>query len=150
MDGRGCVMPILRGQIMRFGPMVEIKIGLSADAAAAEHEAGNGTNGRRTVLALLDTGSEYTMVDAKLVKDLGLRAIKNGQTVFYPASGSKQTEMNKFEASIALCEGATLKNVLVLESDLSGYGCQVVIGRDVLLNCVFHYDGNAARFSLSF
>jgi hypothetical protein len=44
----------------------------------------------------------------------------------------------------------TLDTVSVMEAALEGQGIQALIGRDILKNCLFVYDGKAGTFALAF
>ena len=60
---------------------------------------------------------------------------------------------NTYDVSLMLLHPKltlTLGNVPVGESQLSVQGIQALIGRDVLQNCLFVYDGQSGLFSLAF
>ena len=61
--------------------------------------------------------------------------------------------MSQYDVSLTLLHPKLSLNfgaVAVIGSQLSPQGIQALIGRDVLKNCLFVYDGQAGIFSLAF
>lgn len=140
------------------GPLVELVIGLAAPDVQVLRQAGRPIPQSVTVQALLDCGSEITCADAQVLAALtssgmtlarlvftnvpalsGLGAAcvyAAGLTIVHP-SGDPKTNLHLQEHPIA-------------EVALGHLGYQALIGRDILDECLFIYDGPGKTFTLAY
>jgi len=73
--------------------------------------------------------------------------------VYTPSTGSQLHHASQYDVSITLLHPAltfTFFSAPVLESQLVVQGIQALIGRDLLRNCLFLYDGQSGLFTLAF
>ena len=104
------------------------------------------------VRGLVDTGASCTAIDVDVIKALGITP--TGRTsVLTPSTGAKPHECNQYDCGITLLHTTTQLNlspIAAIESRLSHQGFHVLIGRDILRNCLFFYNGAVSRFALAF
>jgi len=105
-----------------------------------------------TLRALIDTGASQTAIDLQCVQALGL--IRRGSTTLYVASlaGTPQT-FDEYEVNLTFPHSQaalTLFTLPVVASSLMLQGFEVLLGRDVLKNCLLIYDGQAGAYTLAF
>jgi predicted aspartyl protease len=87
--------------------------------------------------ALVDTGASQTVVTPEAVEKTGLRQVDT--TLLSRAGGTDPVDV--FAASIQFPQGlAPIGIIRVLRADLPGH-IQCLIGRDVLANWIFRYNG---------
>ncbi|MCH8164486.1 MAG: retroviral-like aspartic protease family protein [Planctomycetes bacterium] len=109
---------------------------------------------RIPVRALIDTGASVTVLDTAIVRKLSLMA--TGTISFQtPSTGETPHVSNQYDVSILLVSPIAKRatgfdNIPVIEADLSAQGLQALLGRDILRQCLFVYDGVAGLFSLAF
>jgi Aspartyl protease len=107
-----------------------------------------------SVHGLLDTGASISAIDTDIVQNLGLQP--TGATLIHtPSTGVTPYQTSTYDIRIVIFGSVTahsfiLPAVAVTESALKDFGFQVLIGRDVLVHCLFVYDGRANIFSLAF
>jgi hypothetical protein len=103
--------------------------------------------------AQLDTGSFITLIDVDIAQALGITPFR--KRAFYTAStGTVPHVADEFDVSIAILAAG---NILRLWPFVSVLGTvftpndaqRVILGRDLLADCVLHYDGPANRFDLT-
>jgi len=75
--------------------------------------------------------------------------------ILTPSTGATPTQVNTYDVSLTVPLGTPgssflLGAIQVFESSLNVQGFQALIGRDVLKNCLFVYDGRNSLFSLAF
>jgi predicted aspartyl protease len=133
------------------GPMIEVSVGLDYEAASALLDQGDVPPSARVPL-MLDTGAAVTLVDDALVQSLGLTPIR-----YYPlvlADGSFHVRpVYRISISIPMTDAAGSSISESFEGDTFGLdsGDQVhrgLMGRDLLRNFSFHYDGKSGCFEL--
>jgi hypothetical protein len=74
-------------------------------------------------------------------------------SILTPSTGSSPHPANTFDVGIVIPVAThtfTIPAMQVFESSLNIQGIQALIGRDILNNCLFVYDGRANIFSLAF
>jgi hypothetical protein len=106
------------------------------------------------VAAMLDTGASGTVLDAGIIRQLGL--IVTGVTpMLTPSTGAKPHDCKQYDTSLwIIMDTDTTHRVSlmhpVFESDLSVHGFQALIGRDVLSRGSLCYNGKQKSISLAF
>ena len=145
-------MPHVTAHIAAGGPVVELRVGVSLSRANALRQAGLDVPQQMAIRGLIDTGASCTCIDPGCLSFLGLQP--TGQTVVHtPTTGGTPHPCNQYDVSIMLLHpGLTLTFgvVPVIASDLSLQGIDALVGRDILVRCLFVYDGPANMFSLAF
>jgi hypothetical protein len=109
------------------------------------------------VLALFDTGVDMTFLDHSVLESLGLEPEPGKASVYTFSTGLKPHTANYYRADIRIVYpepsetdyGA--RNIVVVESELFlSNGIQAAIGRNVLRNCLFTYNGVLQTFGLTY
>lgn len=106
------------------------------------------------IRALLDTGASCTCIDPSVLKALGIPPTGN-VLLNTPSTGSEPHTANVYDVSLAI-PGATspplfLHTIAIAETELlAKQGFHALIGRDVLENCVFHYNGPVKILTVSY
>ena len=104
--------------------------------------------------ALIDTGASCTCVDATVIKKLGL--VPSGTASIYtPSTGGNVHTCNQFDVAVGIVMDSNQVHVPsliipVIESDLDAQGFQALLGRDVLNQGIFIYDGHRQFLTLAF
>lgn len=87
-----------------------------------------------------------------MLQNLGLTP--TGTTpILTPSTGGQPVDAAQYDVSLFLFhQKATMRlgTVAVIESELEVQGFQVLVGRDVLENCLLVYDGQTGIFTLAF
>ncbi len=147
-------MPVVTIQIGPKGPIADIAVAVSAPRQSALAKAGIPAPPPVAVRGLIDTGASCTCVDPSVIKQLGIPPTGKCH-MFTPSSGAAPVTMNLFDVTLIIFmeQGqAHVADLLlpVAEAELDHNGCQVLIGRDVLSNGAFFYDGKSGRVVLTF
>jgi hypothetical protein len=105
------------------------------------------------VRAQVDTGSGVTAVAPQILETLDLRPIGK-KPVITPSTGATPHECNEFVASLWLADygmglhypvANVIASVFLPEEQI-----EALIGRDLLAQCAFLYDGRAGQFEFDF
>ena len=134
-------------------PIVTLYVAIGRDDAAAYREVGRSLPDPLNVRALVDTGADRSVVALSILKKLGLNPV--GQTDLYTASTGGQPEVrDDYVVDLSFSgdkPGRLAEDLIVVGSDgLSGLSVEMLLGRDVLGNCLLVYDGPNRRFSLAY
>ena len=134
------------------GLALEVMIGLPGNAFAPLVAAGQPVPAPILVRALIDTGSDVTCVAIRIPQQFGLIPIGPSKT--QTVSGSLPVNLYEVSLSIPGVSAVTgpllvLPQLLVMELAQTLQNVDVLIGLDVLLQCVLHVDGPGRQFSLS-
>ena len=146
-------MPQLTGPLLADGALIEVRIGLDRAEIQKLRFALRPVPQPKHLRALVDSGAEATCLDSTLIQSLGLAwsgptqanvpaisglvfasLYRAGITILH---GSGQSAMNFDVGDIAVCELA-----------LGSLGYDALIGRDILDQLRFTYDGPARTFAL--
>ena len=145
-------MPHLTLQLSPDGPLVDLLVGVSRARADALTRQKLAIPTPVQIRAVIDTGASSSCVDAGILSSLHLTP--TGSTPIHtPSTGGTPHTASQYDVSLTLLHpklNLTFQTVPVVETHLSFQGVQALIGRDVLLNCLFLYDGQANHFSLAF
>ena len=146
-------MPHLSLRLSPSGPLIDFYVAVSVPLSDALKKAGQPVPPPIMVRGLIDTGASCTSIDPAILKQLGITA-KSQVPVHTPSTKSGQPHMaNQYDICIILPHQKMswqFNAVPILESELSHQGIQALIGRDILANCLFTYDGAAQIFCLAF
>lgn len=145
-------MPHLTLQVAQGGALIDLSVGVSAARAQALQQAGQLVPNPVVIRGLIDTGASCTCVDPSIPRALGL--VPRGVTpILTPSTGAQAHQANLYDVSLTLLHpklSLSIANVPVAESQLAVQGILALIGRDILANCLFLYDGQAGLFTLAF
>lgn len=133
-------------------PRIQLYVAVSEPRRQALIAAGETIPQPLLVVALIDTGASSTAIDPVTVQALGLQPT-GMMPILTPSTGAVPVQKNTFDVSFLIPVANMTYRLPVLqvfESHLGIQGIQVLIGRDVLRDCLFIYDGRAGHFSLAF
>lgn len=121
-----------------------------ADAANLRR-AGQPVPAPLTLRALLDSGAGDSCIDVQCVQSLALPA-KGARTYHTPSLAGPQT-LTEYEVSLTLLHpqaSYTFYSLPVAAAVLAPQGIEALLGRNVLKQCLFVYDGHGGTWSLGF
>jgi hypothetical protein len=145
-------MPLLTGPIGAEGALVDIFVALSTPRVDALKAAGMGFPPPKKVRALIDTGASISSISPQIAKGLGL--VPTGITSISSATtGSAPQNCNLYDVCLAFVQPSIKVlgvNIPVIEVELFTPGVDVLLGRDMLRQCLCIYDGPGGTFILAF
>lgn len=127
------------------GPIIKGEI-FTDEVCFMQHKNSQGFNPYAKVKLLIDTGSNISGIDCKIIKELSLNRYEHNSEV----NGVGGTHsLSRFRCILFLhifgMKGLPLD---VLEGDYSSSPYDGIIGRDVLQFCTFEYHGPSNSFQL--
>lgn len=139
-----------------LGPRLNALITVTNQRGQALKDAGLTVPSAVPVVAMVDTGASSTCVDPSVLNQLGLSPT-GSVPVHTPSSGATPAMKDQFDFGLVI-PGADrshapliLGAIPVLSAELvATQGFEVLIGRDILQNCVLVYNGYAQFFTLAF
>jgi hypothetical protein len=139
--------------ITTFELKLPVVIGPNRKALVAFLAAGQPLPRPVWTTGVVDTGSNVTCVSPAVLRQLGLAS--TAQSTSHTAAG--QAVVNLFEVSLSIPPLAnvqgpmlTRKDLLVMETPCLIPGVEVLIGLDILLDCILLLDGPGRQFTLEF
>lgn len=145
-------MPLITLDILPFGPVIDILVGVTKPRAEMLKKDGKTEPQPVQVRGLVDTGASCTAIDPDVLKQLGLDP-KGTTQIQTPSTGKLPHTCNQYDVSLYLPHPSVVFRIPalpVIESCLSNQGIGALIGRDVLANCFLFYNGAVNRFALAF
>jgi Aspartyl protease len=107
----------------------------------------------QNIRALVDSGASCTCIDPTVLAALGLQATGK-TTMSTPSTGIVPVEADTFDVSIIIPAGnqqPLVRGVMsVISSELIHQGFHALMGRDILSQCIFTYNGAADFFTLAY
>jgi hypothetical protein len=134
-------------QVSPSGPIIDAIVGVSMARSAALVAAGQAIPPAVQIRALLDTGASNTAIDPAVLNSLGLTPTGT-VLVSTPTTGPAPQTVSQYDVGIMIpgpTGGAPLlsQTLPVIASSLfAAQGFHALIGRDILSQCVFMYNGN--------
>lgn len=135
--------------------MVNAVVGVSSARGEALVAAGQPIPSFLPVRALVDTGASCTCIDPSILKALDLTPT-GSVTVNTPTTGQSPQVAEQYDISLVIPGNSPQHSPLarmaipVVAAELSKQGIQALIGRDVLSECVFHYNGDIGWFTVAY
>lgn len=130
------------------GPWLDVIVEIPPVLAQVLSAANQPIPAPQTGRALIDTGASISAIDAEIVRKLGVPPV--GVVSVMTPSGRADQEM--FPARI-LFPGTPLDSIdftRMAGAQLSQQGLIALLGRDILHQCVFVYNGPGGHVSLSY
>jgi hypothetical protein len=150
-------MPIVsRPTSLPDGPRVTVLIGLAEWDVLRRRRARQPIPQPIQVTALLDTGAECSCVDPAIIQRLGVNQSGFGMVGAPAAGGTVGSIRYEVGFTVVHPSGDAKLNYVVPTldvhelDDLSHFGIDALIGRDVLASCVVVYDGPAGSVTLAY
>jgi hypothetical protein len=137
------------------GPVLTVVIGVSVARGDALMTAGRMVPGGISARALIDTGASGTCVDPSILTRLELTPTGT-VSVHTPSTGLAAHLAEQYDISLIVPGAGThhvplaLPAIPVMAADLSIQGIDALIGRDVLRDCIFIYNGSVGLFTIAF
>jgi len=149
-------LPHFTRQISPQGPIVDAFVVVSLGRASALTSANQTIPQPIRVRALIDTGASHTCVDPSVLTALGLTPTGT-TTVVTPTTGLSSVTVNQYDVGLVIPSAQASHSsfirptVAVSEHELvRRHGFHVLMGRDILADCLFIYDGQSGLFTLVF
>ena len=96
---------------------------------------------------MIDTGASITVIKQGVADSLEINPV--GATLISTPT-SANVSCNQFDVQIAFPNNVTVPSIIVTEAPLQGQNIQCLIGRDILQNGVFIYNGHDNSFTITF
>lgn len=149
-------MPHFTREVDALGAILNIVLAVSDARAHALEVAGLPIPGLINAKGMVDTGASCTCIDPSIIATL--RIPPSGEAYMRtPSTGSEPVNVNEYDVSLSIFGPSTdhppycIPNLAVVESQLlQAHGFHALIGRDVLSNCVFSYNGALRLYTLAF
>lgn len=132
--------------LLEHGPLVQAEIFPNEQAFLRHKNQEDTLMPYARVKLLLDTGSNISGLDQRIIETLQLRHY--GDKSFVDGAGGR-TSLNRYKCVLYLeVFGSKALPIDILEGQFENSPYDGIIGRDVLRYCQLHYDGPANQFSL--
>ncbi len=136
------------------GPVLTAVVAVSQERNAALVAAGQSVPKPVPITALVDTGASATCVDPSVLTSLSLTPT-GIVSLSTPSTGETPHQAEQFDASLIIPapQGPALvfRTIPVVASALlAAQGFHALIGRDLLDQCVFFYNGSLKLFTLAY
>lgn len=131
--------------------MIDLLVGVSNPRRAAMAKAGLPIPSPVPIRGMIDSGASCTCLDPQIIKQLNLVAT-GAIPMLTPSTGATPVQSFQYDVSLIVGFGAVsfqFHALAVIESSLRPQGFDALIGRDVLAEGLFVYDGKAQMYSLA-
>lgn len=146
-------MPSVNLNITPQGPLLTAQIGVSAPRRAALLRSGLTVPDPVPVLLLIDTGASCTCLDHGVIGQLAItpHGVANIHT---PSTNAHALHAcHQYDVGLVIPHpgiSRVFNSIEVLESSFKHQGIDGLLGRDVLRDCLFVYNGELNIYTLSF
>jgi hypothetical protein len=136
------------------GPVLNAVVAVSNERRAALVAAGQSAPKPVPITALIDTGASSTCVDPSVLNALSLTP--TGIVLLNtPSTGETPHQAEQFDISLIISAplGPALmfRTIPVVASELlASQGFHALVGRDILNQCLFSYNGSIKLFTLAY
>ena len=147
-------MPHFTLQISPAGPILDASVGVSRPRATALKAAGQPVPKAIPIRALIDTGASCTCLDPSILEGLSLTPT-GVVSVNSPTTGETPHQADQFDVALFIPPPNGLPLFIqampvVASHLLAMQGFHALLGRDILNNCLFAYNGEVGLFTLVF
>lgn len=134
--------------------MLDCFIGVSSARRVALTAAQQPVPSPVQVRALIDTGASHTCVDPSIIQPLNLTPSGN-VSVHTPTTGGTPANRDQYDISFVILHPQQLSPFVrstmpIMCTDLLAQGIHALIGRDILQECLFTYNGATGLFVLAY
>jgi predicted aspartyl protease len=127
------------------GPILQVSVTIEQHAGKGLLAQGKALPAPKSGIALIDTGASNTCIDEQAANELGLPVIDVGSM---QSASHEKHPCNIYPVQI-ITPIVTLNAPRAMGAALASQGLLILIGRDVLQNCTFFYNGPVGQFTLS-
>jgi hypothetical protein len=145
-------MAVLTGRLGPDGAIVDVGIEQTPQYVRALAKRGLSPRPPVSIPALIDTGASQSALDRHVIALLKLEYWGTAP-VLTPSTGMVPVERDAYGLRLTLgggVAGPLVQVVEVIEADLAHLGFSMLLGRDVLADCRFVYNGKDGTFDLMF
>jgi hypothetical protein len=148
-------MPVLSFEVgpVSDKPLVDLYVMMGATDRESRREDGLPVPGALLVTALVDSGADRSHVDLDVLERLGLSSVGDVE-LFTASTGGVSITMSLYAVDLSFAgdnPGPFVEDLKVIGSIfLDGLKVQMLLGRDILDNCLLVYDGPHRRFTLAY
>ena len=145
-------MPYLTQPFGLAGALIDRTVGPSLPRQHALKKAGQSVPAAVRVRGLIDTGASLTAIDPVVLQALNLTPT-GAIGILTPTTGATPHQLNQYDVQIVILHPTLTHSFHVLpviKAVLGFQGFDVLIGRDMLAECLFLYDGRSGSFTLAF
>jgi hypothetical protein len=148
-------MPAIHANIASGGPLLIAHIGVSVPRMQALLAVNGVVPPPIAGTFLIDTGASGTCVDATFISQLGLQPTGT-VPIMTPSTGNGLHHCDQFDVSFYIppnsagVGGHLVPALPIIATHLQGQGIDGLIGRDILDNCTFIYNGTAKYFTIAY
>lgn len=145
-------MPSISQNISPFGPLIDLIIEVSQPRQQALEKAGKPIPTGVTARLLIDTGASCTSIDSSVFSALALNPTGTID-IHTPSTGAVPVQQNQYDVRLIIPHisiNRYFHAVPVVEANFQAQGIQGLLGRDILRECVFIYNGEIGVYTLSF
>lgn len=148
-------MPIVNGPIVDHGAILEVVLGVSQSRRRLLEKHGFAVPQPVPVRVLIDTGANVSGFAEHVFQSLDVQPFWK-TTVLTPSTPIHAPyECNLYHVSFSILANGTAHDlqdckVISTENFHPSEGIQGVIGRDLLVHCIFIYLGTERKFTLAF
>lgn len=143
-------MPTLNAQydnLIDQGPMIEVYVGSVGSIIDLENQIIKDISKAERIKALIDTGSNRTMISEAVAERLQLKStgIDSANTAI-----NERFEANIYKVDFVILDCNAIADLEVRSANLTGREFECLIGRDVLSFAKFEYDGKSNKIILEY
>lgn len=138
------------------GPLLQAAVVVSAPRRKALQESDQDVPQAVPVQSVVDTGASATCVDPTVLEKLKLNPT-GSVDVHTPSTAGTPETFDQFDVGLVIPGSEAshvplrLETISVLAADrLASQGYEVLIGRDILADCILVYNGPTESFTLAF
>ena len=137
------------------GPVVNAGVSVSEGRRQALEAANEAIPQMQVIRALIDTGAAFTSIDPVVLAALNLTPTGTIEIVT-PSTGQNTHTADTYDVDFKIGAGPddtplSISNLRIASCDLFlRQGIHALIGRDILRQCIFSYNGSASIFTLAF
>lgn len=144
-------MPIVNYPLAGHGPVIQLYVHVSGQRFGALEAAKQSIPKPVLVDGLIDTGASCSCIDTTILRRLELSPTGSAQMHTPSTSGSPHT-CSQYDVSLWLLDPGphNIKvTIPIIDSDFAGLGIGMLIGRDILDDCLLVYNGPQKTISLA-
>lgn len=146
-------MPSVNINITELGPVVTVYIGVSAPRRVILERLGKPIPEPVRCQLLIDTGASRTNIDPWIIQTLSLTPTGCVEVHTPSTTAGNAHICHQYDVSLTIPHpgiNRIFNAISVLEAALSHQGLDGLLGRDILANCLFVYNGELGIYTLSF